>query len=170
MTRYHHKQELIEAIIVEHRRLDANLALLTPKEMLLPGVVGTWNTKVLIAHLTAWEQLFIYWYDCGQRKITPDPCPTGMSRSEIDTLNALLYERNRERPLEKVMDEYPTLYAQVLELVQALPEEGLFNPGAYPWTGRFSLADYVAANTCQHYCWAKTLLRKWLNQQGQITT
>ena len=40
MTRYHHCQELVTTIIVEHRRLGANLALLIHKDMLLAGVVG----------------------------------------------------------------------------------------------------------------------------------
>ena len=168
MTRHHRKQELVEAIITEHRRLDANLALLTHNEMLLPGLVGTWNTKDLMAHLTAWEQLLIHWHDAGARGSTPDPCPTGMSRRQIDALNAHLYERNRERQLDEILDEYQSSYAQVLELVRGLSEERLFSPGTYPWTSRLSLADYVAANTCQHYCWAKTLLRRWLKQQGTI--
>lgn len=168
MTRYHHKQELVDAIIAEHRRLDANLALLTDKEGLLPGVVGAWNTKDLMAHLTAWEQLLIHWYDAGQRGKASDPCPTGMSRRQIDAHNAQIFDRNRERPLGEILDEYQSSYAQVLELVRGLPEEGLFSPGAYPRTGRLRLADYVAANTCQHYCWAKTLLRRWLKQQDKI--
>jgi hypothetical protein len=166
MTRYHRKQELIEAMIAEHRRLDANLALITPQEKLLAGVVGTWNTKDLMAHLSAWEQLLVYWSICGQRWITPDPCPPGMSRGSIDTLNAGIYERNRLRSIDEIQAEYESSYSQVLQVVQDLPEEGLFAPGFYTWTGRLSMADYVAANTCQHYSWAITWLRRWLKQTG----
>ena len=136
--------------------------------MILPGVVGSWNTKDLLAHLSAWEQLLIHWYDTGERGKLPDPCPTGMSRRQIDAHNAQIYECNRERPLDEVLDEYQSSYDQVLVLVQSLPEKGLFSPGAYSWTGCLSLADYVASNTCQHYCWAKTLLRRWLKQQDKI--
>ena len=60
---------------------------------------------------------------------------------------------------------YSASYQQVLELVQALPEEDIFAAGRYPWTGPHKLVGYIAANTCNHYRWAKTLIRKWVNQQ-----
>jgi hypothetical protein len=168
MTRYRNKQGLVSAIMLEHQHLDANLALLTREELLLPGVVGCWSTKDLMVHLTAWEQLLIYWYDAGLHGKTPDPYPPGMSHNAINALNALFYERNRERSLIAALEEYQDSYAQGLKLVRDLTEEELFSPGIYPWTGRHSLADYVAANTCQHYYWAKMQLRRWLKQQEII--
>jgi len=33
--------------------------------------------------------------------------------------------------------------------------------GRYMWTGKSTLGDFVASNTCSHYRWARTLIRKW---------
>jgi hypothetical protein len=162
MTRYHSKQDLLDAITTEHRRLDACLTQLTREEMLLPGVVSTWCAKDLLAHLTAWEQLFMHWYEAGQCGVTPDPNPTGMSRIRIDALNSRIYLRNVERPLELVLAEYRETYYRVLVVVRGLSDSELFSPGVYAWTGRLRLVDYAAANTCQHYYWAKTMLRRLL--------
>ena len=41
-----------------------------------------------------------------------------------------------------------------------IPEEDMFSPGRYAWTGRLTLADYIAGNTCNHYRWAKTQIRR----------
>ena len=166
MTKHRNKAGLVAAIQVEHRRLEKTLALVNWNDMVREGVVGNWSAKDVLAHLTAWEQLLLRWYDEGfHGKMSSPPVPTGMSRSSEDALNQKLFEQNRKRQLASVLSEFQTSYQQVLSTVQVIPEEDMFTPGSYAWTERLTLADYIAGNTCNHYLWAKTQIQKWLKRE-----
>jgi hypothetical protein len=131
--------------------------------MVKSGVVGTWSVKDVLAHLTAWEQLLLNWYNAGLHDKSPLlPVPVGMSKNAIDALNQDIFEQNRHKSLSSVLSEFQASYLQVLKLVQVVSEEDMFKPGKYAWTGRFIFADYIAGNTCNHYLWAKTKIRIWM--------
>jgi len=166
MTKRRSKAELIKAIQVEHRQLDRNLVNLTKKDMVKHGVVGDWSIKDVLAHLTAWEQLLLNWYEAGLRGKMPSPAPVGMSQSAIHALNQDIFEQHRKRPLASVWSQFQISYQQVLAIVQAIPEDDMLAPGRYAWTGRLTLVDYIAGNTCNHYRWAKTSIRKWIKAQN----
>ncbi len=74
MTKQSSKVELLKDIQVEHARLDKMLSTLTAEEMIRPGVVGDWSVKDVLAHLAAWEQLLLGWYEAG-RHAQPLPVP-----------------------------------------------------------------------------------------------
>ncbi|MEK7353722.1 MAG: ClbS/DfsB family four-helix bundle protein [Chloroflexota bacterium] len=151
MTKHRSKNALIEAIQVEHLRLEKSLALISTRDMVEQGAVGTWSVKDVLAHLTAWEQLLLNWYDAGLFGKTPSPpLPTGMSKNAIDKLNQDIFEQNRKRPLASVLNEFQTSYQQVLVTMLMVQEEDMFTPGRYAWTGRLMLADYITSNTCNH--------------------
>ena len=48
--------ELLRCLEHEYQRYDALLALLSPDDLLIPGVVGDWTIKDLVAHFIAHEQ------------------------------------------------------------------------------------------------------------------
>ena len=151
------KQQILKDIEVEHRRLEKNLAELTPSQMTLPGVVGEWTVKDVLAHLVAWERLFVGWYEEGLRGGMP---ATPQNSDDIHALNRKIYERNKNTPLDDVLKDVHTSYQQTLATVQSIPEADIF--AHFPWTGRWILGDFITANTCNHYYWAKTQIRNWL--------
>jgi hypothetical protein len=53
-------------------------------------------------------------------------------------------------------------YQEIHQLVESLSEEDLFTPGKHIWTGKNALATYIAANTNDHYRWARQEIRKGL--------
>ena len=162
MTKYRSKARLIEAIQVEHLRLEKTIAHLTEENMVKSGAVGTWSVKDVLAHLTAWEQFLLNWYDAGLHGKSTSPPPVGMSKNAINALNQDIFEQNRRRLLSTVVSEFQASYLQVLELVQVVQEEDMFKPSTYAWTGRYTFADYIAGNTCNHYLWAKTKIHIWM--------
>jgi hypothetical protein len=168
MTKQTTKTILIKDIHIEHQRLDTYLARLSQEEMQVDGVVGTWSVKDLLAHLTAWEQLLIGWYQAGLHNEPMDPSPVGMSRLAMDQLNQHIYERHKDTPLSQIWDEYQTSYQQILTMLEPITEEDLFTHQRFPWTGRWTLADYVAGNTCNHYRWAKSRLRGWMLKRQEL--
>jgi hypothetical protein len=158
------KNGVLQSIETERRRLESNLASLSNEEMTEPGVIGDWSVKDILAHLVDWEQRFLGWYQAGLRGEVPETPAPGLTWNDLDELNRRIYEQNRERSLQSVMQEFNRSYNQVLETVNAIPEEDIFPVGRYTWTGKGNLAGYILANTANHYRWAKTGIRKWLRE------
>ncbi len=147
------------------RRLEINLSALSAEEMLRPGVTGTWSVKDILAHLVAWERLFLKWYSAGVQGGAPDTAPVGMCQKTIAALNQQIYEKNRWRSLDDILAEFRTSYQEIVAVIEAIPEEELFVHGRFNWTGQLTLADYIAGNTCNHYAWAKSQIRKWAKHE-----
>ena len=153
---------ILQSIETERQRLESNLSALNDEEMVKSGVIGDWSIKDILAHLVDWEQRFLGWYQAGLRGEVPETPAPGLTWNDLDELNLRIYEQNRERSLQSVIQEFNRSYNQVLETVKAIPEEDIFPVGRYAWTGKANLAGYILANTANHYRWAKTGIRKWL--------
>jgi len=162
MAKQKSKNELLTDIQTAHRRLERTLDGLSETELTRPGVVGKWSVKDVLAHLTAWEQLFLSWYDSGLGGRTPENLPVGMSRKAIDALNQEIFVQYRDKPSYEVLAEFRASYQRVLAVVQAVTEEDLFTAGRFAWTGKLALVDYAAGNTCNHYDWARAKIHAWL--------
>lgn len=136
--------QLLDQIETEHRRLEQNILALREAERTQPGVVGEWSVKDILAHLTAWEQRLL------QRVQGQPEVGAGLSTHEF---NQQLYQANRTRSWAEVRAAYEQSYAQVLALVERLPEAELMR-----WQ------QHVGWNTYGHYRWAKTQIRRWKRQ------
>jgi hypothetical protein len=161
VTRQTSKVKLLKDIVTERRRLEKNLAALSEEEMIQPGVTGNWSVKDILAHIVAWEELFLNWYRSGIQGHTPERPPVGLSQRAIDELNQEIYEKHRDRALEEIKAEFSASYQQVRAAIEEIPEEEMFARGRYGWTGKLTLADYIAGNTSNHYAWANAQVRKW---------
>lgn len=161
------KDEIIEQILTERRRLENNLAMLTPEQLVEPGVVGKWSIKDILAHLTAWERMFLGWYDAGKRGEIPETPAPGYTWGNYHILNEKIYLENKDRPLKEVQDEFETHYKYTLDRVRGIPEEEWFKTNLYAWMeDRVTIARYIRANTGNHYRWAKNQINKWLRGKG----
>lgn len=160
MAKQTSKDQLLKDIHTERRRLEKNLSVLSAKEMTEPGVMGTWSVKDILAHLVAWEKLLLNWYSTGVQGCTPDIAPVGMSQKSINALNQHIFEKNQGRSLDDILAEFHASYQKVIKVIEAIPEEDLFVHGRFNWTGNLKLVDYIAGNTCNHYAWAKSQIRK----------
>ncbi len=160
MAKQASKDQLLKDIHTERRRLEKNLSALSAEDMIWPGVTGTWSVKDILAHLAAWEKLCLDWYQTGIQGCLPAVTPVGMSQKSMDTLNQQIYEANRWRSLDDIIAEFHASYQQIVAVIEAIPEGDLFAQGRFHWTGKLTLADYIAGNTCNHYAWAKSQIRK----------
>jgi hypothetical protein len=161
VTKQTSKAQLLNDIVTERRRLEKSLVSLSEEEMVQPGVTGNWSVKDILAHIVAWEQLLLSWHRSGIQGQNVERPPVGMSQRAIDELNQEIYEKHRDRCLEETKAEFSASYRQILAAIEEIPEEDMFVRGRYGWTGKLTLADYIAGNTCNHYAWAKAQIRKW---------
>ncbi len=165
MTRQINKAQLLKDIAAERKRLEKTISALTNEDLIRAGVVGIWSVKDVLAHLAAWERLFLDWYRAGVEGRSPSTKPVGRSRKAIDALNKAIFDHNQSRGLDDIAAEFSNSYSKLMEVVALIPEEELFVPGRFDWTGSLTLADYLAGNTCNHYAWANAKIRDWLENK-----
>ena len=169
MVKQTSKAQLLKDIHTERMRLERNLSTLSAEEMSQPGVTGTWSVKDILAHLVAWERLLLEWYQAGLKGYSASTLPVGMSHNAISILNQEIYDSNRSRSLDEILAEFHASYQQMLAVIQEIPESDMFVHGRFDWTGKLTLADYIAGNTCNHYAWAKSQIRKWMKIKGYVS-
>lgn len=144
------KAELLKGIRDERKCLENALKGLTDAEMAKAEAVGTWSVKDILAHVAAWEKSFLKCYQAGlrgEKQVMPEWSKPGV----LDAINREIYEHNLNRKLSDVNKDFHESYKRILKTVAQIPEEGMFTPGKFDWTGKATLADYIWSNTGQHY-------------------
>ena len=96
MAKQTSKDQLLKDIHTARRRLEDLLSTLSQEDMEQPGVTGIWSVKDILAHLVAWECLFLDWYQAGLQGRSPTTTPVGMSQKMIGKLNQEIYEKNQK--------------------------------------------------------------------------
>ncbi|MHA2143097.1 MAG: ClbS/DfsB family four-helix bundle protein [Candidatus Thorarchaeota archaeon] len=167
MTRRWTKEKIIESIHTERRRLEKNLASLSDEEMLIPSVIAEWSVKDIMAHLFDWEQRFLGWYEAGLRGEVPETPAPGLKWSQLRILNQQVFEKHQNRTLADVKAEFQSSYERLLNTVNGIPEEDMYEVGRFAWTGNGNIAGFILANSASHYRWAKTRIRKWMKKTGK---
>lgn len=160
MPRPTNKLDLLAAIEKERGALEAFLEPLTEAQMTMPGVVGDWSVKDMLAHLIAWEQMCLGWYYAGLRDETPELPAPGFKWNQTPQLNHQIYENYRDWPLEEILTQFQASHQQILGVIQELPNEKLFQAGQFTWTRKNTLGTYFVSATSSHYLWARKEMRK----------
>jgi hypothetical protein len=118
--------------------------------MTRPGVTDDWSVKDHLAHLTWWEQRLI-----GILGGAPDPIdsmPNVRNEDGIDDdrVNALVREAKSARPLADVRADFDASYAEMLALIEAVPDDVLA-----------AKYDRFSGDTSDHYDEHARSIRAW---------
>jgi len=163
------KNLMVGKLRTERRRLEQNIAGLSPEEMVQPGVVGEWSVKDVLAHLADWEAHMPVWIATARRGEpveTPEP---GLTWKQLDVLNQRVYEAHRDQPLDDVLAYFRDTHRRFMDMVENMPEEEMLIRGRYAFTGKGAVYDWLSGYAA-HDLWAKTHLRKWQKTRGQQPT
>jgi len=150
MNRPTTKKELLRAIRAERKPLEAALKSISDAELVKSPRPGAWSIKDILAHVSAWEEIFMGWYEAGLEggKVgKPDFSQAGV----LAEVNRGLYEANKDRSLEDVRAGFESSYESILALVASIPEEDIFTRDKFAWTGTQKLVSYITSNTSSHY-------------------
>ena len=162
MARATNKDDLLIAIEKERSALELFLETLTSEQMTEPNTVGEWSVKDVMAHLIAWEQMCLGWYQAGLRGETPSLPAPGFKWNQTPQLNQQIFEKWRKRPLIEITDQFHASYREILTVIKGLSNEQLFASGQYVWTKKNTLGTYMVSATSSHYLWARREIRKGL--------
>jgi hypothetical protein len=159
------KTIILARLRAERRRLEQNLAGLSPEVMVQPGVVKAWSVKDVLAHLAEWEALCLGWVDATRRGDIAAVPAEGETWRNLDPLNQRIYLKHRDRPLEEVLADFHAIHARFVEMVEGMSDDELLAPGYFRWTGRRPFYDW-ASGYAAHDLWGKTKIRAWRKRQG----
>lgn len=162
------KEDHLKLVTDERHLLEETINALSTRARTAQGVIEAgWSVKDIMAHLTAWEQMFLGWYRAslrGEMPETPAPGYTFGAKS-LNLLNDSIYRANRRRSLADVQRDFDRSYREVLQTLDAMTEDELNTPARYAWVGKHTVGDSLAANTWKHYRWARGLIAKWVKQK-----
>lgn len=161
MSDVNSKEEMLKLIHAEHDKLDQVLTEIGEHRFEMERVEEDWTIKDILAHITTWEQKMINWVEVTLRGEVPDRPAPGMTWDDLDELNLQIYNENKEKPLEAVLDAFKRSYQEALEAVEGLGEDDLFKPDQFPWRKGDPLWHMVAANTWWHYKDHREAIQAW---------
>ncbi len=153
--------ELLSDIEREWKALMAAVVRLTPAQMTKPDA-GGWSPKDNLAHLAAWLRALMEYHMDGRPIEDVLDLPRGRAEPwDDDSVNAVLFERNRQRSSEDVLRELSRAYMQTTAKLRTLPFEQLLKPGASHPEGK-TLLGYVLGNTTEHFAEHRATIEKAL--------
>ena len=120
------RDELLAALEAARARLDAALAGMSSEEMTVPGPLGDWSVKDLLAHVTSWDVDLLT--NLGRIKRGQKPGRTQWDKAGIQEQNEAWHQELKDRPLERVLADYDGVHAQVLRAVHGLTDAELEAP------------------------------------------
>lgn len=150
MDRLNTKADLLNAIQNERVAWESLVAKVGPENMQTPGAMGDWTFKDLAAHLTGWRYDSLRNLEAARRGEEPAP-PPWPPTDDVDQINQWIYEQNRDRTLQDVLDESRQSLQKLVAAIEALPERDLMEPGRFAWLKGNPLGPAVVSGSLSHY-------------------
>lgn len=139
-------------IIQEARaELEAVLAHIPSAQWEQPLLPNGWSVNDTLAHITAWEERLLAWWDTALAGAVPEEATREWTEETIAAANEAIYRANRGRSTAEVLAAFRRAYERVLAMVATAPAPALLEPGYWPWARGYAFADFVLANTAEHY-------------------
>lgn len=138
----------LQAILWRMRaELERLVAEAGPGRMETPGVMGDWNLKDAIAHLTEWRWWSVARMEGAVKNVEPSP-PWGANLTEesdrdTDQINEQFYAANRGRSVVDVLADSRATLDRLEAATLALSEADLFDKKRYPWLDGYAPADVI---------------------------
>ena len=152
------KRELLASIQSERAAFEASLTGLTPEQMTAPGVMGEWSVKDILGHVAMWEARLVTILYSIERGVAPKMLH---SQVKVDQVNAESFLEQRERPLDRVLEDFHAVHVQLLKRLDALKERDLSAPKRFEWMEGEPLERLVAGDTFEHYAEHRPAIEAW---------
>lgn len=153
------KSELVDRMRATRDEFESLLAELEPKKMTRSDVAGAWSVKDILAHIA--------WYQREEADLFGE---TGVEASSLwkvsqDPRNEILFQQNRDRPLDEVLAEFQQAFDKLLAVVARLSDEDLNMPGRFPGTSvERPPWRVIAVHSFEHDREHIEMIRTWLER------
>jgi hypothetical protein len=156
------KEELMADIRREWKRLMEVVAKLDEQKMMTADE-GGWSPKDNLAHLSEWMNSMMGYH------IDKRPAHEVMRLTEeqtrdwdMEVINPVLFERNKDRSIEDVMDELKQTYEKVLAKLDAMSYEDLMKPRHADDPEKRPLLMWVIGDTSGHFAEHREVIERAL--------
>ncbi|HEX8993357.1 MAG TPA: ClbS/DfsB family four-helix bundle protein [Anaerolineales bacterium] len=143
--------ELLSLIDQEWNALVHVVERLTPQQMDAPDA-GGWSPKDNLAHLSAWMR---YMQDSYLHKMPGHEAwgidPEKWKHLDENGINAVLFERNRDRPAAEVLAGLRSTYEDIVLTLKTMPFEDLMKPLRESGPDTRLVIESVLGNTSDHF-------------------
>ena len=156
------KANLISLIEREWSALMDVVKQLSPEQVLSPDV-GGWSPKDNLAHLTEWMNILVNYYldhRPAHEVIGVDPEVT--ENWDFETMNEVMFKRDRHQPLEQVLTELKSTYAKVLARLESMTFDDLKKPRDENDPHKEPIINWVIGNTSDHFAEHRETIEKVL--------
>jgi len=156
------KAELISAIRREWKLLMDVAGKLDEQKMITPDE-GGWSPKDNLAHLSEWmNSLMGYHIDRRSPEEVMGLTPEQAKGWDMEIINPVLYERNKERPIEDVLDELKLTYEKLLAKLDSMSFEELLKPRHADDPTKRPLLMWVLGDTSEHFAEHREVIQRML--------
>jgi hypothetical protein len=162
MPRPTNKKMLLDLMQKEHEKLENQIHVLSSGELVHHSHITGYAIKDVLAHLTNWEQLCLSWYKTGKANGEPQLPHPGYNWRQIPELNQMFYEKDKNKPLLDVMNDFDASFNEIRGTIEAIGEEEMFTPQVFSWTNQNAMGTYFVSATSSHYVWAQKEVKKCL--------
>jgi uncharacterized damage-inducible protein DinB len=107
------------------------------------GVCGWWSTKNIISHLASFEHVLV---DILSACLGEENTPVldQFKSLDGDKFNDVQVSQRKNLSAREALDDYQTVQAKTMTLVEMIPDEVLREPGTLPWYGmEYALDDFI---------------------------
>ncbi len=157
------KSELMSAIEREWKSLMDMVEKLQRANKFDVPDEGGWSSKDNLAHLGEWLNILMG-YHMDKR---PSHEVMGVDAEvvkgwDMDVINPVLFERNRNRSAEDVLNELRRAYAELVKKLETMPFEDLLKPRHADDPEKRPLLLWVLGDTSEHFAEHRATIEKML--------
>lgn len=163
MEQFVDQAELLRRLDREYQRFHRVIAQLPPEQLELPGVVGTWSIKEVIAHFIAHEQFALRELQQALRGETYHP-----DEDDSGPVNERAVAMCRDQSVADVLRAWETSYHQVVAAVQMLSAAAFEPAGPVVQALGDSIDGALGNNTYDHYAEHVPAIEAWMQQRTSL--
>jgi hypothetical protein len=156
------KAELMSAIRREWKMLMDVVDKLDKQKMTTPDE-GGWSPKDNLAHLSEWmNSLMGYHMDKRPAEEVMRLTEEQTRDWDMEIINPVLFARNKDRPIQDIVDELKQTYENLLAKLDATPFEDLLKPRHADDPEKRPLLMWVLGDTSEHFAEHREVIERML--------
>jgi len=145
------KAELMDAIAREWKLLMDVASGLSEPQMTAPDS-GGWSPKDNLAHLAEWMKTLMGYHMEKRPAHEVMGLPPEVTKNwDMEEINPVLFERNRNRTAEDVLGELNRVHAELVAKLESMPFEELMKPRHANDPEKRPLLLWVLGDTTEHF-------------------
>lgn len=160
------KKELLNGIDHEWSALMRVANQLSSEQMITPDS-GGWSPKDNLAHLAEWMNILMGYH--MDRRPAPEvlKMPEDATKGwDMEIINPLLFERNRNRSTQDVLDGLKRVYLELIQKLEAMSFDDLLKPRHENDPEKRPVLLWVLGNTTEHFAEHRETIERTLTAKS----